>query len=97
MNSGYRGRCSAHPVHPCFHDAEVSFFLGKNPWQSHGFPRSRNVLNEIARDPQSKNGGSGPGALRDRRQGGHPPAVEAWHRRLADDCPGRHFRSGALV
>lgn len=32
--------------------AEVVLFLGKNPWQSHGFPRARPTLREIARDPQ---------------------------------------------
>lgn len=32
-------------------NAEVVVFLGKNPWQSHGFARSRVVLEEIVRDP----------------------------------------------
>lgn len=31
--------------------AEVAVFLGKNPWQSHGFSRARPVLKEIAADP----------------------------------------------
>jgi anaerobic selenocysteine-containing dehydrogenase len=31
--------------------AEVSLFIGKNPYQSHGFPRARAVLKDIARDP----------------------------------------------
>lgn len=30
---------------------EVAVFLGKNPWQSHGVPRARTVLQQIARDP----------------------------------------------
>jgi formate dehydrogenase len=30
---------------------EVAVFVGKNPYQSHGFPRARSVLKEIARDP----------------------------------------------
>jgi anaerobic selenocysteine-containing dehydrogenase len=30
---------------------EVAVFVGKNPYQSHGFPRARAVLKEIARDP----------------------------------------------
>ncbi len=30
---------------------EVAVFLGKNPWQSHGFPEARRVLKEIANDP----------------------------------------------
>lgn len=31
--------------------AELVLFIGKNPYQSHGFPRARAVLKEIARDP----------------------------------------------
>lgn len=31
--------------------AEVVVFLGTNPFQSHGFPRARRVLNEIHKDP----------------------------------------------
>lgn len=34
-----------------FEHAEVSVFIGKNPWMSQSFPRARVVLNEIARDP----------------------------------------------
>ncbi len=34
-----------------FERAEVAVFVGKNPWQSHGFPRARAVLREIASDP----------------------------------------------
>jgi formate dehydrogenase len=34
-----------------FERAEVAVFVGKNPWQSHGFPRARAVLREIAADP----------------------------------------------
>jgi formate dehydrogenase len=30
---------------------EVAVFVGKNPYQSHGFPRARAVLKEIAKDP----------------------------------------------
>jgi anaerobic selenocysteine-containing dehydrogenase len=36
---------------PDFEHAEVALFVGKNPWQSHGFPRARAVLREIAKDP----------------------------------------------
>ena len=36
---------------PDFERAEVSVFVGKNPWQAHGFPRARVVLKEIAADP----------------------------------------------
>ncbi|MBI2827548.1 MAG: molybdopterin-dependent oxidoreductase [Planctomycetia bacterium] len=34
-----------------FEHAEVAVFVGKNPWQSHGFPRARVVLKEVAADP----------------------------------------------
>jgi formate dehydrogenase len=34
-----------------FENAEVSVFIGKNPWMSQSFPRARTVLNEIAKDP----------------------------------------------
>ncbi len=34
-----------------FEHAEVAVFLGKNPWQSHGVPRARTVLKEMAKDP----------------------------------------------
>ena len=44
------GRPSCHTA-PDFEHAEVAVFVGKNPWQSHGFPRARAVLREIARDP----------------------------------------------
>lgn len=33
-----------------FEHTEVAVFIGKNPWQSHGFPEARRVLKEISRD-----------------------------------------------
>jgi len=33
-----------------FEHCEVALFVGKNPWQSHGFPRARTTLKEIAND-----------------------------------------------
>lgn len=38
-------------IHHDFEHAEVALLIGKNPWQSHGFPRARLVLREIAADP----------------------------------------------
>ncbi len=35
-----------------FEHAEVALFVGKNPYQSHGLPRARTTLKEIARDPE---------------------------------------------
>jgi anaerobic selenocysteine-containing dehydrogenase len=35
-----------------FKHCEVAMFVGKNPWQSHGFPHARTTLKEIAADPE---------------------------------------------
>jgi len=37
---------------PDFEQAQVSVFVGKNPWHSHGFERARITLREINKDPQ---------------------------------------------
>ena len=37
-----------------FEHCEVAVFLGKNPWFSHGIPRARVTLREIAKDPARK-------------------------------------------
>ncbi len=34
-----------------FEQAEVAVFVGKNPWQSHGFQRARPILRDLAADP----------------------------------------------
>lgn len=34
-----------------FEHAEVLVFVGKNPWQSHSFPRARPILKQVAGDP----------------------------------------------
>ena len=39
---------------PDFEHAQVSVFIGKNPWQSHGFERARPILRAIAKDPNRK-------------------------------------------
>ncbi|MBK8259364.1 MAG: molybdopterin-dependent oxidoreductase [Polyangiaceae bacterium] len=44
------GRPRCHTT-PDFHNAEVAVLVGKNPWHSHGFPRARVVLKQIAKDP----------------------------------------------
>jgi len=38
-------------AHGDFEHCEVGVFLGKNPWQSHGFARARAVIRQIAKDP----------------------------------------------
>lgn len=35
-----------------FEHAEVAVFIGKNPWQSHGFPRARVTLKALSADPR---------------------------------------------
>ena len=37
--------------HGDFEHAEVAIFLGKNPWQSHGVHRARELVREIGKDP----------------------------------------------
>ncbi|MFI9532847.1 molybdopterin-dependent oxidoreductase [Nocardia fusca] len=44
-------RMLGRPHRSDFEHCEVAVFLGKNPYQSHGFPRARTVLKEIAKDP----------------------------------------------
>ncbi len=44
------GDMSCHTT-PDLHNTDCAVFLGKNPWHSHGFPRARVVLKEIANDP----------------------------------------------
>jgi anaerobic selenocysteine-containing dehydrogenase len=46
-----QGRMIGSGVHCDFEHAQVAVFLGKNPWQSHGFARARVVLKEIQKDP----------------------------------------------
>jgi anaerobic selenocysteine-containing dehydrogenase len=47
-----QGKMMGAPVHGDFEHCEVAVFLGKNPWQSHGFARTRAVLRDIQNDPQ---------------------------------------------
>ena len=46
-----QGKMMGAGVHGDFEHAEVSVFLGKNPFQSHGFARTRVILKEIQKDP----------------------------------------------
>jgi anaerobic selenocysteine-containing dehydrogenase len=46
-----QGRMMGAGVRADFEHAEVALFVGKNPWQSHGFARARHTLREIAKDP----------------------------------------------
>lgn len=47
-----QGKMMGTGVHGDFENAQVAVFLGKNPWQSHGFARTRVVLREIQKDPE---------------------------------------------
>ena len=38
-------------AHGDFEHCEVGVFLGKNPWQSHGFARARAAIRQLANDP----------------------------------------------
>ena len=46
------GRMFGTGIHGDFENCEVAVFIGKNPWQSHGFARARAVLRQIAKDPE---------------------------------------------
>jgi anaerobic selenocysteine-containing dehydrogenase len=46
-----QGKMMGAGIHGDFEHAEVSVFLGKNPFQSHGFARTRVILREIQKDP----------------------------------------------
>jgi len=35
-----------------YENAQVAVFWGKNPWQSHGFPKARRILKAISNDPE---------------------------------------------
>ncbi len=46
------GKMIGSGVHGDFEHCEVALFIGKNPWQSHGFARARAVLRDIEKDPK---------------------------------------------
>ena len=45
------GRLTGGRPSPDFEHAEVAVFVGKNPWQSHGFQSARPTLRKISADP----------------------------------------------
>jgi anaerobic selenocysteine-containing dehydrogenase len=49
VNGKMFGKQTCHPAEDVEH-ADFVLFIGTNPWQSHGFPRARTVLKEIAAD-----------------------------------------------
>jgi anaerobic selenocysteine-containing dehydrogenase len=46
-----QGKMMGAGIHGDFEHCEVAVFVGKNPWQSHGFARTRVILREIQNDP----------------------------------------------
>ena len=46
-----QGKMMGSGIHGDFEHCEVAVFVGKNPWQSHGFARARVILREIQKDP----------------------------------------------
>ncbi len=45
------GRQTCHPSEDV-HNADFVLLIGTNPWQSHGIPQARKVINALARDPE---------------------------------------------
>jgi anaerobic selenocysteine-containing dehydrogenase len=45
------GKMFGTPLRGDFEHCEVAFFIGKNPWISHGIPHARTTLKAIAADP----------------------------------------------
>jgi anaerobic selenocysteine-containing dehydrogenase len=46
------GRMIGAGTHGDFERCEVAVFIGKNPWQSHGFARARATIREMVKDPK---------------------------------------------
>jgi anaerobic selenocysteine-containing dehydrogenase len=46
-----QGKMMGCGIHGDFEHCEVAVFVGKNPWQSHGFARARTLLTAIKHDP----------------------------------------------
>jgi anaerobic selenocysteine-containing dehydrogenase len=46
-----QGKMMGCGIHGDFEHCEVAVFVGKNPWQSHGFARTRTLLQAIRNDP----------------------------------------------
>ncbi len=53
VNGKLFGKQSCH-ISEDIENADYVLFIGTNPFQSHGFPRSRKVLSEIVKDPNRK-------------------------------------------
>ena len=77
------GKMFGAPLRGDFEHCEVAFFVGKNPWISHGIPRARTTLKAIAGRSRPGDDRDRSAGHRDRRAGRFPPAGAAGARRLA--------------
>ena len=88
-----QGKMTGSGIHGDFEHCEVAVFVGKNPWQSHGFARTRVILREIQNDPARSLIVIDPEAQRDRRDGGHPPRRASRDRCMVPGGTRRHHRA----
>ncbi len=51
VNGKLFGRQTCH-ISEDIEEADYAIIIGANPWQAHGFPRARKVLQEISKDPK---------------------------------------------
>ena len=77
-----------------FEHAEVSVFVGKNPWMSQSFPRARLVLREIAKDPKRSMIVIDPVVTDTAKLADFHLRVRPGSRRLVPGRAGRHARPG---
>ena len=77
-----------------FEHAEVAVFVGKNPWQSHGFPRARAILREIAGDPGRALIVIDPRRTETAELADYPPPGPPGHRRVLPERAARRARRG---
>ena len=50
VNGRLFGRQTCHPTEG-IEESDYVLIIGANPWQAHGFPRARKVIQELAKDP----------------------------------------------
>ena len=77
-----------------FEHAEVSVFVGKNPWMSQSFPAGAGGAQRDRQRPGAVDDRDRPGAHRHREDGRLPPAGAAGYRRVVSGRSGRRSGSG---
>ena len=88
------GKMFGTPLRGDFEHCEVAFFVGKNPWISHGIPHARTTLKAIATDPDRSMVVIDPRRHRDGRAGRLPPPGATGPRRVAARGDGGSARRG---